>query len=231
MKTFTALLTVQFVGTDNAPCWSEPYLAFRKEMLDLHKDQLVALLDQECTSLVKVLLFSLHSRAYCEFPAHAPLAVTYMSVLDALALVDPTTSEPIHDETLAYVCGCAALVFRDVRRAVVEARVWFDTLSSKDKTSVRKASDSNLCAWFWTDEFNLVGRVPALFEFATFVFCVNVTSGCVESSFSVAKWVKSKTRTRLANYKVFNYLHIKDLGRIQHHCAFPTERTLKLMDF
>ncbi len=37
--------------------------------------------------------------------------------------------------------------------------MWFDTLSSKDKTSVRKASDSNLCAWFWTDEFNLVGRV------------------------------------------------------------------------
>ena len=109
--------------------------------------------------------------------------------------------------------------------------MWFDTLSSKDKTSVRKASDSNLCAWFWTDEFNLVGRVPALFEFATFVFCVNVTSGCVESSFSVAKWVKSKTRTRLANYNVFSYLHIKDLGRIQHHCAFPTERTMKLMDF
>ena len=128
-------------------------------MLDLHKNQLVALLDQECTSFVKVLLFSLHSRAYCEFPAHAPLAVTYMGVLDALALVDPTTSEPIHDETLAYVCGCAALVFREVRQAVVEACVWFDTLSSKDKTSVRKASDSNLCAWFWTDEVNLVARV------------------------------------------------------------------------
>ena len=47
-----------------------------------------------------VLLFSLHSRACCGFPAHPSLAVAYMSVLDALALVDPTTSEPI---TLEYV--------------------------------------------------------------------------------------------------------------------------------
>ena len=72
----------------------------------------------------------------------------------------------------------------------------------------------------------LNGRVQPSGSFATFVFCVNVTSGCVESSSRVAKWVKSKTRTRLANYKVFNYLQIKDLGRIKHHCAFPTQRTM-----
>ena len=39
LKTFMALIKVQFVGTINPPCcWAEPYITFRKEMLDLHKD-------------------------------------------------------------------------------------------------------------------------------------------------------------------------------------------------
>jgi hypothetical protein len=118
-----------------------------------------------------------------------------------------------------------------VRSAVISARSWFETLESPEKKQVRTASRTNLCAWYYNDVYDLAPTNRVLFEFATFVFSVAITSGPVESSFSVAKWVKSKGRAQLSNDKVFSYLHLKDLKRQPVRTAFLSAPALRLKEF
>ncbi len=224
--------TITFIGADNnAPTWASPYLEFREQLFGRRKNDLVDLLDMECTAFVTVFLFSLRSRTACLSPSHGMLAVNYVQVLDVLALVDMSDSRPIDNVALTYVCNCAKLSYKEVRSAVISARAWFAGQERLDQKAVRTASRTNLCAWYYNDAYDLAPTNRVLFEFATFVFAVVITSGPVESSFSVAKWVKSKGRTQLSNDKVFGYLHLKDLKRQPMRAAFLPAPALRMKDF
>ena len=130
--------TITFIGADNnAPTWASPYLEFREQLFGRRKNDLVDLLDMECTAFVTVFLFSLRSRTACLSPSHGMLAVNYVQVLDVLALVDMSDSRPIDNVALTYVCNCAKLSYKEVRSAVISARAWFAGQERLDQKAVR----------------------------------------------------------------------------------------------